>query len=100
MDISVGISYQADLKRAKEVLNAILAGDEAVLKDRDMLVYVSELSSSCVMLGVRCWFKQEDFWAGKWRITENCKLALDENGIKIAYNQLDVHLDTGEERRA
>ncbi|MCI8694372.1 MAG: mechanosensitive ion channel family protein [Lachnospiraceae bacterium] len=100
MDISVGISYQADLKRAKEVLNAILAGDEAVLKDRDMLVYVSELSSSCVMLGVRCWFKQEDFWAGKWRITENCKLALDENEIKIAYNQLDVHLDTGEERRA
>ena len=100
MDISVGISYQADLKRAKEVLNAILAGDEAVLKDRDMLVYVSELSSSCVMLGVRCWFKQEDFWAGKWRITVNCKLALDENGIKIAYNQLDVHLDTGEERRA
>ena len=99
MDISVGISYQADLKRAKEVLKAILAGDEAVLKDRDMLVYVSELSSYCVMLGVRCWFKQEDFWAGKWRVTENCKLALDENGIKIAYNQLDVHLDTGEERR-
>ena len=98
MDIFVGISYQADLRRAKEVLMAILAGDEAVLKDRDMLVYVSELSSSCVMLGVRCWFKQEDFWAGKWRITENCKLALDENEIKIAYNQLDVHLDTGEEK--
>ena len=98
MDIFVGISYQADLRRAKEVLKAILAGDEAVLKDRDMLVYVSELSSSCVMLGVRCWFKQEDFWTGKWRITENCKLALDDNGIKIAYNQLDVHLDTGEEK--
>ena len=93
MDIFVGISYQADLRRAKEVLKAILAGDEAVLKDRDMLVYVSELASSCVMLGVRCWFKQEDFWTGKWRITENCKLALDDNGIKIAYNQLDVHLD-------
>lgn len=95
MDISVGISYQADLKRAKEVLLEVLRQDEAVLKERDMLVFVSELSSSCVTLGVRCWFKQEEFWAGKWRVTENCKLALDENDIVIAYNQLDVHLNTG-----
>ena len=93
MDISVGISYQADLKKAKEVLLQLLAQDEAVLKDRDMLVYVDSLADSCVKLGVRCWFKQEDFWKGKWRITENCKLCLDENGIEIAYNQLDVHLD-------
>ena len=93
MDVVVGISYQADLKKAKAVLMGILEADEAVLKDRDMLVFVSELGSSCVQLGVRCWFRQEDFWKGKWRVTEECKLRLDENGIEIAYNQLDVHLD-------
>ena len=93
MDISVGIAYHADLKKAKEVLLQVLAGDEAVLKDRDYLVFVDSLADSCVKLGVRCWFRQEDFWQGKWRITENCKLKLDENGIEIAFNQLDVHLD-------
>lgn len=93
MDIAVGISYKADLKRAKEVLEAVLREDEAVLKDRDMLVYVSELASSSVNLGVRCWFRQEDFWAGKWRVTENCKLALDAAGIEIPFNQLDVHVN-------
>lgn len=93
MDITVGISYKADLKKAKEVLLRVLEEDEAVLKDREMLVFVSELSSSCVLLGVRCWFWQEDFWRGKWRVTENCKLKLDENGIEIPYNQLDVHVD-------
>lgn len=93
MDITVGISYRADLKKAKEVLSRMLEEDEAVLKDRDRLVFVSELGSSSVVLGVRCWFRQEDFWQGKWRITENCKLKLDENGIEIPYNQLDVHLD-------
>ena len=67
--------------------------DEAVLKDRDMLVFVSELGSSSVVLGVRCWFRQEDFWQGKWRVTEECKLRLDECGIEIAYDQLDVHVD-------
>lgn len=93
MDITVGVSYQADLKRAKEVLLRVLEEDEAVLKDRDRLVFVSELGSSCVVLGVRCWFRQEDFWQGKWRVTENSKLKLDENEIEISYNQLDVHLD-------
>lgn len=93
MDVSVGIAYNADLKKAKEVLLQVLAGDEAVLKDRDYLVFVDSLADSCVKLGVRCWFRQEDFWQGKWRVTENCKLKLDENGIEIAFNQLDVHLD-------
>lgn len=93
MDIIVGISYQADLKRAKEVLEAVLREDEAVLQEKDMLVFVSELGSSSVNLGVRCWLKQEDFWAGKWRITENCKLTLDAAGIEIPYNQLDVHVN-------
>ncbi len=93
MDVTVGISYHADLLNAKEVLLGILETDEAVLKDRERLVFVSELGSSSVQLGVRCWFRQEDFWKGKWRVTEACKLNLDENGIEIAYDQLDVHLD-------
>lgn len=93
MDIVVGVSYKADLKRAKEVLETVLREDEAVLKDKDMLVFVSELGSSSVNLGVRCWFDKEDFWPGKWRVTENCKLALDAAGIEIPFNQLDVHMN-------
>lgn len=93
MDIVVGVSYKADLKRAKEVLETVLREDEAVLKDKDMLVFVSELGSSSVNLGVRCWFDKEDFWPGKWRVTENCKLALDTAGIEIPFNQLDVHMN-------
>ena len=94
MDITVAISYRADLKKAKEVLAWVLEKDEAVLKDKEHIVFVSQLGSSSVDLGVRCWFKQADFWPGKWRITENCKLALDEAGIEIPFNQLDVHMDT------
>jgi len=95
MDIRVGISYRADLKKAKEVLRQVLEDDGKTVKDRDMLVFVDELAESAVVLGVRCWFAQEDFWSGKWRVTENCKLALDEAGIEIPYNQLDVHVKNG-----
>lgn len=94
MDLRVSISYDADLKLAKETLSGVLEEDPAVLPDMDRLVFVDELGDSAVILGVRCWFKQADFWTGKWRVTENCKLALDQAGIQIPYNQLDVHLNT------
>ena len=96
MDIIVPVSYKADLKRAKEILGNVLEQDEAVLKEQEHIVFVNQLGSSSVDLGVRCWLKQADFWAGKWRLTENCKLALDEAGIEIPYNQLDVHLEKKE----
>lgn len=92
MDIVVGISYDADLKRAKEVLQQVLEDDEKVVKDKDKMVFVSELAASSVNLGVRCWFTNADFWPGKWRITEKCKYALDDAGIEIPFPQMDVHI--------
>lgn len=92
MDILVGVAYDADLKKAKEVLLEVLHKDEKVLKDKDMVVFVDELAASSVNLGVRCWFAQEDFWAGKWRVTEKCKYALDAAGVEIPYPQMDVHM--------
>lgn len=92
VEIKVGISYDADLRKAKEVLLQVLRDDEKTIKDRELLVFVDSLADSAVVLGVRCWFAREDFWEGKWRITENCKLALDDAGIEIPYNQLDVHV--------
>ena len=93
VDITVGISYNADLQKAKEVLMDVITSDEATMKDKDLVVYVSNLGASSVDMGVRCWVKQEDYWTVLWRVTENCKLALDKNGIEIPFNQLDVHVD-------
>lgn len=92
MDVQVGISYSADLKKAKEVLLSLLKENEKVLKEREMRVFVEELADSAVILNMRCYFAQEDFWEEKWRMTEEAKLALDEAGIEIAYPQLDVHM--------
>lgn len=92
MDVQVGISYSADLKKAKEVLLSLLEENEKVLKEREVRVFVEELADSAVILNMRCYFAQEDFWEEKWRMTEEAKLALDEAGIEIAYPQLDVHM--------
>lgn len=91
-DVKVSIAYGADLKKAKDVLLRMLKEDDKVLKSRDINVFVEELGESAVILNLRCWFTNEEFWEGKWRVTENCKYVLDEAGIEIPFRQLDVHM--------
>ncbi len=92
LDIRVGISYDADIRLAKEVLQKVLEDEKAVLKEEEYFVYVDELGESSVNLGIRCWLATDDYWTGKWRLTENVKYTLDEAGIGIPYPQMDVHL--------
>lgn len=91
-EIKIGISYESDIKTAKKVLQDILDNDESVLQDKDKDVFVDDLADSSVVLGVRCWFLNDDYWQGRWRLIEEAKYKLEENGIVIAYPQLDVHI--------
>lgn len=92
MDIPVGISYDADIRQAREVIMKVLEEDGAVLTSKDRRVFVEELAESGVNLNVRCWADNDEYWECKWRLTEKIKYALDEAGISIPYPQLDVHV--------
>lgn len=98
MDIPVTISYNADIRRAKEVLMNILNNDAAVMQEKDHRVFVQELADSGVKLIVRCWADNEKYWECRWRITEQIKYALDEAGIAIPYPQMDVHIGQPSEK--
>lgn len=92
VDISVGVSYEADIKQVKQVLETILKEEERRLPEEEMHVFVQELSDSCVIMGCRLWVRTEDYWPVKWYLTEEIKCRLDENGIEIPYNQLEVSI--------
>lgn len=92
LDLKVDISYEASIKEAKAVIEKILKNDEAVLQDEDINVFVDALGESSVVLGVRAWTKNEDFWSAKWRILEEIKEQLDAHHISIPYQQLMVHM--------
>ncbi len=92
VEIQVGISYDSDVRKAKEVLLEVMEQDEKVLKDMERLVFVDQLGESSVLMGIRCWLMRDDFRDGKWRLTEEILLALKEADIQIPYPQLDVHL--------
>ncbi|GGD39125.1 mechanosensitive ion channel protein [Malaciobacter pacificus] len=91
VDLVVGIGYDDDIKKAKEVLNTIITSDERVLVDEGVTVAVSELADSSVNFVVRAWVNTPDYWAVKFDLTENIKLTFDKEGISIPYPQQDVH---------
>ncbi len=92
LDLSVGISYDADLKKAKELIEGLFRADEDILKEEGINVFVDTLGESSVVIGARGWVKKDAYWTTKWRLTENIKLTLDENGIEIPFNQVVVHV--------
>lgn len=93
LDLRIDISYDSDLKKAKELLSHLLENDEDVEKDKEHFVFVHDLGESSVVLGVRAWVKTEKYWPARWRLLETIKLTLDENGIEIPFAQLKVHWD-------
>ena len=95
IDLQISVSYNSDLKKAKEIIMNLMKRDEATIENDDSMpfqVFVDNLGESDVVIGARCWVYNEDYWETKWRITENIKLELEKNGISIPYNQIDVHV--------
>ena len=92
LDLRVGISYDADIRQAKNVIEELLAKDECIIKNEQINVFVHELADNAVVLGIRAWVKNEEYWTTRWRLLEEIKLSLDENGIEIPYPQMTVHM--------
>ena len=85
VDLTIGVSYDADIKKTKEVLLNILTSHPKVLKDPAPKVTVSELADSSVNFAVRPWTKTAHYWDVYFEVTEAVKLELDKAGIDIPY---------------
>lgn len=92
LDLKLSVAYDSDIKKVKEILATLLDQEKGVLKDREINIFVDDLADSAIIIGVRCYAKQEEFWQMRWRLLENIKLAFDENGIEIPYPKMDVQI--------
>ena len=93
LDLKVGISYQSDLKKAKETLEKLIQENPNIIKEEEWKVFVDSLGDSAVILGMRAWVKTDEYWPTRWKILEEIKLNFDAEGIEIPYNQMTVHLE-------
>ena len=92
VDLTIGISYDSDLRKAKQLLENIVAADTRILKDPASVIAVSALADSAVQLIVRSWVQSADYWQVYWDTLEQVKLTFDEEGIEIPYPQMSLHL--------
>lgn len=92
LEIKVGISYNSDLLKAKDILRRLVEEDPELLEREEIQIFVDQLADSAVILGIRAWVRTDEYWNTKWRMNERIKLEFDANGIQIPFPQMDVHL--------
>lgn len=82
-DLTISISYDTDIKKAKDIITEVLKNNPKVLKTPEAEVSVKNLTDSSIQLAVRPWANNEDFWGVYADTLEGCKVAFDAAEIVI-----------------
>lgn len=91
MDLVVPIGYDADIKKAKDILMELVEAEKRRLPE-DVNVFVKELGASSVDLGLRFWVPTDQYWSVRWQLLEDIKIRFDAEKISIPFQQVDVNI--------
>ncbi len=100
VDMTFGVSYGDDLKKAKAILEDIIAADSRVLAEPAPVITVGALADSSVNFLVRPWVNSADYWGVLWDTTEAVKLRFDAAGISIPFPQMELHMASGDDNES
>ncbi len=92
LDIDVAVAYGSDIESVKSTLMDIVIEHPYSLSTPEPLVRLKTLGESALVFTVRIWCKSENYWDLYYDVNETCYNVLNEKGITIPYNQLDVHI--------
>ena len=92
LDTMVGISYSADIDKARAVAIKVMDANEYISDKLEKSVHVDELADSSVNLRIRGWVKPADYVKARWSMNEAIKKAFDKEGVEIPFPQVDVHM--------
>lgn len=92
VDCVFGISYSADIGKAKAVLKEIAESNPMIAEKPEIIIGVISNGENAVNIDFKVWTKTDDYWAVKYFLEENVKLAFDREGISIPFPQMDVHI--------
>lgn len=92
VDLNFTIEKKEDYAKAEEVILGVANAHEKVLKDPAAMSRILEHTANGTTLVVRSWVKSADYWDVYFDLQEGIKKALDDNGIVMPANQLDVRV--------
>jgi small conductance mechanosensitive channel len=82
-DLTIAISYDTDIKKAKDIITNVMNNNPKILKTPIAEVSVKNLTDNAIQLAVRPWANNEDFGPVFSDTLESCKLAFDAAGIIV-----------------
>lgn len=91
--VPIGIGYEADVEKAKELVLQVAAGIEGVMEEPAPVVIIRRFGDSSVDLEARVWVRNarrrrdvED------QLTDGVKAAFDAGGIEIPFPKRDIYV--------
>lgn len=95
VEIGIGIGYDDDFDKAKEVLTDVFKNEPLMLDERGYVLEIDEFGDSSINLAMYGFTQTENYLKAKWSLNRAAKKALDENGINIPFPQRDLHIISG-----
>jgi len=86
VEIPIGVEYRTDLKKATNVMLAVLHSHAKILKQPAPAVILDEFADSSINFKIRFWVESKSKWIQiKSDIIQMLKSALDQAGINIPF---------------
>ena len=92
VDLKFGVGYGDDLAKGQETLLKLAGEDGRVMAEPAPIVFVDALGDSAVVLRLRVWAANGDYWPVTRALTEQGKLALEAAGLSLPFPQRDLNL--------
>ena len=96
LDMTVSVDYSTDTDKAKNIIRALIMSYPEILPDPAPVVEVNNYGASSIDIIVRPYVLPSDYWKVYWRFNAEVLKTLRANGMDMPFNQLIVHLDSGD----
>lgn len=92
VDLMYSIERAEDYKKAEDVILQVANAHEKVLKDPNATARIEKHTTNETVIILKAWVKGSDYWDVYYDLQESVKKGLDENGIAMPVQQLDVRV--------
>lgn len=92
LEQTYNIGYDDDIAKAKEILLEIIHSNPLCILEPEPIIVVNAHLDSCIQLIIKVWVETPKYWDLYYEMQEQVKIAFDQAGISIPFNQLDLHV--------